>query len=182
MRVKSVYAEPGRDMAIDVAEDGYDDWDMHYSSGRGHLGWQTTMLEHPPSTTSNQDSMRSKEFNLAAGVAQTVSVLIPAGAIVNSGLIAITSDADGFNSPIVIDVNGYQSTTSTSNSQLTYHQLSPNQAASISAMPGTWTDSNPNNRVWKEVDISFESALTQTVTVSRLAISYSVSVTISDTE
>jgi len=175
MRVKSVYAEPGRDMAIDVAEDGYDDWDMHYSSGRGHLGWQTTMLEHPPSTTSNQDSMRSKEFNLAAGVAQTVSVLIPAGAIVNSGLIAITSDADGFNSPIVIDVNGYQSTTSTSNSQLTYHQLSPNQAASISAMPGTWTDSNPNNRVWKEVDISFESALTQTVTVSRLAISYSVS-------
>ena len=174
MRVKSVYAEPGRDMAIDVAEDGQDDWDMYYSGGRGHLGWQTTMLDNPPSTTPNQESFSSKELYLAAGVAQTVSVLIPAEAIVNSGLLAITSDGDGFNSPIVVDVNGYQSTTSTSNSQLTYHQLSPNQAATISAMPGTWTDSNPNNRVWKEVEISFESSVTQTVTVSRLAISYSL--------
>jgi len=174
MRVKSVYAEPGRDMAIDVAEDGQDDWDMYYSGGRGHLGWQTTMLDNPPSTVPNQESIRSKELYLAAGVAQTVSVLIPAEAIVNSGLIAITADGDGFNSPIVVDVNGYQSTTSTSNSQLTYHQLSPNQAATISAMPGTWTDSNPNNRVWKEVEISFESSVTQTVTVSRLAISYSL--------
>ena len=175
MRIRSVYAEPGRDMVIDVAENNQDDWDMYYSHGRGHLGWQTTMLEYPPSTTPNQESIRAKEMYLESGVTQSVNVLIPAGAIVNSGLIAITSDLDGFDSPITVDVNGYQSTTSTTNNHLTYLHLSANQVASISAMSGTWTDSNANNRVWKEVEISLESSVSQTVTVSRLAISYSLS-------
>ena len=175
MRIKSVYAEPARDISIDVAEDGDEDWDMYYSGGRGHLGWQTTMLDSPVSTSPNQIGARSKSLYLAAGVSQTVHMIIPEGAIINSGLMAISSDSDGFESPIVINVNGYQSTTSSSDTHLTYHQLSPNQAASISAMSATWTDSNVNDREWKEVAITLESTISQTVTISRVAVSYSLS-------
>ena len=180
MRIKSVYAEPARDISIDVAEDGNDNWDFYYAGGRGHLGWQTNMLDQAPSTSNNPISSTSMEFYLTAGVPQSVTVLIPEGSMVHSGLLAITSDADGFDSSINLDVNGYQSTISTTSSHLTYHRLSPNQAASISAMGASWTDTNSNDRMWKEVTMTFESSATQTISLSRFAISYSVTETVSN--
>ena len=120
------------------------------------------------------------EFYLTAGVPQSVTVLIPEGSMVHSGLLAITSDADGFDSSINLDVNGYQSTISTTSSHLIYHRLSPNQAASISAMGASWTDTNSNDRMWKEVTMTFESSATQTISLSRFAISYSVTETVSN--
>ena len=62
MRIKSVYAEPARDISIDVAEDGNDNWDFYYAGGRGHLGWQTNMLDQAPSTSNNPISSTSLEL------------------------------------------------------------------------------------------------------------------------
>ena len=47
-------------------------------------------------------------------------------------------------------------------------------------MSATWTDSSANGRVWKEVGLTLESSSTQTITLSRLAISYSLTETVSD--
>ena len=180
MLIKSIYGEPARDIAIDVAEDGTDDWYFPYSEGRGHLGWQTTILEDSPSSNPNQIASTSIELYLTSGVPQSVTVLVPDGAIANSGLLAISSDADGFDSSVDLGVNGYQKSTSTSNPFFTYLSFSPNQVASISAMSATWTDSSANGRVWKEVGLTLESSSTQTITLSRLAISYSLTETVSD--
>ena len=180
MWITPVYAEPARDVAIDVAEDDADDWDFPYSNGRGHLGWQTTMLAEEASSNPNQMGSTSLELSLTSGVQESLTILIPDGAIAHSGLLAITSDSDGFDSSINIGINGYQKYTSTSDQYLTYFTFSPNQVASISAMGSSWTDTNANSRDWKEVDVTLESSTTQTVTLSRLAISYSLYETVSD--
>ncbi len=180
MWITPVYAEPARDVAIDVAEDQTDDWDFPYSNGRGHLGWQTTMLAEEASSNPNQMGSTSLELSLTSGVQESLTILIPDGAIAHSGLLAITSDADGFDSSINIGINGYQKYTSSSDQYLTYFTFSPNQVASISAMGSSWTDTNANSRDWKEVDVTLESSTTQTVTLSRLAISYSLYETVSD--
>ena len=182
MLITPVYAEPARDVAIDVAEDDSDDWDFPYSQGRGHLGWQTTMLAEEASANPNQMGSTSMEISLTSGVQESLTILIPDGAIAHSGLLAITSDSDGFDSSIDIGVNGYQKYTSSSDQYLTYFTFSPNQVASISAMSSSWTDSNANSRDWKEVDVTLESPTTQTITLSRLAISYSLYETVSDLE
>ncbi len=180
MLITPIYGEPARDVAIDVAEDGSDDWYFPFSQGRGHLGWQTTMLQDEPTSNPNQIGSTSLEVSLISGVQESLTILIPEGAIANSGLLAITSDSDGFAGSISVGVNGYQKSTSTSNPYLTYLDFSPNQVASISAMGATWTDSSANSRVWKEVDLTLESSTTQTITLSRLAISYSLTETVSD--
>ena len=68
MLITPVYAEPARDVAIDVAEDDSDDWDFPYSQGRGHLGWQTTMLAEEASANPNQMGSTSMEISLTSGV------------------------------------------------------------------------------------------------------------------
>ena len=108
MWITPVYAEPARDVAIDVAEDDTDDWDFLYSNGRGHLGWQTTMLAEEASSNPNQMGYTSLELSLTSGVQESLTILIPDGAIAHSGLLAITSDSDGFDSSINIGINGYQ--------------------------------------------------------------------------
>ena len=66
MLITPVYAEPARDVAIDVAEDDSDDWDFPYSQGRGHLGWQTTMLAEEASANPNQIGSTSMEISLTS--------------------------------------------------------------------------------------------------------------------
>ena len=180
MLITPIYAEPVRDAAIDVAEDDYDDWDFPYSQGRGHLGWQTTMLAEDASSNPNQMGHTSLDIALTSGVQESLTILIPDGAIAHSGLLAITSDSDGFDSSINIGVNGYQKYTSSTDQYLTYFTFSPNQVASISALSSSWTDANANSRDWKEVEVTLESSTTQTITLSRLAVSYSLYETVSD--
>ena len=162
MLITPIYAEPARDIALDVAEDGSDDWYFPYSQGRGHLGWQTTMLAEEASYNPNQMGSTSLEVALTSGVQESLTILIPDGAIAHSGLLAITSDSDGFDSSINIGVNGYQKYTSSSDQYLSYFTFSPNQVASISAMSSSWTDSSANSRDWKEVEVTLDSSATQT--------------------
>ena len=180
MLITPIYAEPARDIALDVAEDGSDDWYFPYSQGRGHLGWQTTMLAEEASSNPNQMGSTSLEVALTSGVQESLTILIPHGAIAHSGLLAITSDSDGFDSSINIGVNGYQKYTSSSDQYLSYFSFSPNQVASISAMSSSWTDTSANSRDWKEVEVTLDSSATQTITLSRLAVSYSLYETVSD--
>lgn len=180
MLITPIYAEPARDVALDVAEDGSDDWYFPYSQGRGHLGWQTTMLAEEASSNPNQMGSTSLEVALTSGVQESLTILIPDGAIAHSGLLAITSDSDGFDSSINIGVNGYQKYTSSSDQYLSYFSFSPNQVASISAMSSSWTDTSANSRDWKEVEVTLDSSATQTITLSRLAVSYSLYETVSD--
>ena len=175
MTINHIYAEPARDIVIDVAEDTQSDWAFPYSSGFGHLGWQTNILQYSPSSPSIPSSpMTSIDLQLDAGVSETVFMLIPASSVVNSGIIALTSDSDGFDAPIDVTINGYQKSTLSSDMYLSYLHLSANQVASMIALtPDTLTDS-ANNRIWKEVNIEFESSLDQSITLSRIAVSYSL--------
>ena len=175
MAINHIYGEPARDIVVDVAEDGQSDWAFPYSSGFGHLGWQTNILQYSPSSPSIPLSpMTSIDLQLDAGVSETVFLLIPEGSVVNSGLIALTSDSDGFDAPIEVTINGYQESTSSSDMYLSYLHMSPNQVASMMAFTqDTLTDST-NDRVWKEVNIELESSVDQSITLSRIAVSYSI--------
>ncbi len=171
--LKVVNGEPGRDMVIDVGEDGTTDWAFPSSEGRGHYGWQTHVLLDTPSTNPSVNAATSVDLSLYAGVSEAVVMLIPDGAIVNSGLLSITSDSDGFEAPVTLDVNGYSSSTSNSDTYISYLDFSPNQAASITAMGSSWTDTS-SNRDWKEVSLYFQSSVSQVVTLSRIAVSYNL--------
>ena len=173
MLITPIYAEPARDIALDVAEDGSDDWYFPYSQGRGHLGWQTTMLAEEASYNPNQMGSTSLEVALTSGVQESLTILIPDGAIAHSGLLAITSDSDGFDSSINIGVNGYQKYTSSSDQYLSYFSFSPNQVASISAMSSHGRIQVQTQGTGK-VEVTLDSSATQTITLSRLAVSYSL--------
>ena len=174
MTIDHIYGEPARDVVVDVGEDGQSDWAFPYSSGLGHLGWQTNIFQYPPSTPGGESPMTSVDLQLDAGVSETVYMLIPAGSVVNSGIIALNSDSDGFDAVIDVTVNGYQKSTSSSDMHQSYLHMSANQVASMMALtPNTFTDST-NNRVWKEVNLEFESSVDQLITLSRIAVSYSL--------
>ena len=137
-------------------------------------------LAEEASSNPNQMGSTSLEVALTSGVQESLTILIPDGAIAHSGLLAITSDSDGFDSSINIGVNGYQKYTSSSDQYMSYFSFSPNQVASISAMSSSWTDTSANSRDWKEVEVTLDSSTTQTITLSRLAVSYSLYETVSD--
>ena len=138
------------------------------------------MLAEEASYNPNQMGSTSLEVALTK-VQESLTILIPDGAIAHSGLLAITSDSDGFDSSINIGVNGYQKYTSSSDQYLSYFSFSLNQVASISAMSSSWTDTSANSRDWKEVEVTLDSSATQTITLSRLRfVSYSLYETVSD--
>ena len=68
------------------------------------------MLAEEASYNPNQMGSTSLEVALTSGVQESLTILIPDGAIAHSGLLAITSDSDGFDSSINIGVMDIKNT------------------------------------------------------------------------
>ena len=163
------YGEPARDVVIDATEDGSVDWSFPFSSGRGHYAWQTQMVADQSSLGSGQ-AYDSMTLNIGASGTSVYSI-VPVSSYVNSGLLSVSSDSDGFESPVTISVAGTAFSTG-SESELFTSAMTSTQLLNINSLGSGWTDSG-TNRDWRVIDISLSSTTSQQVTISGLAMGYS---------
>lgn len=170
LAITPLYGEPARDVVIDATEDGSVDWAFPSSSGRGHYAWQTHLVSDQSSFGSGQ-AYESLTLNVGPSGTSVYSI-VPVSSYVNSGLLSVSSDSDGFDSPVSISVGG--STVSTgSTSELFTSTLTAAQLTSINSLASGWTDSE-NNRDWRVIDFSLSSSSSQQITVSGLALGYTI--------
>jgi len=163
------YGEPARDPSVDAAADGSIDWSFPSSLGRGHYAWQTKLIpDAEVGSTEGQDSVA-----LSVDTSGTsIYTIVPVSSYVNSGLISVSSDADGFESPVSVSVAGASFSTGSSNELFTT-TLSTSQLYAINSLSSGWTDPD-TNRDWRVVQISITSTSQQYITVSGLALGYTI--------
>lgn len=164
--VTAVFAEPASNPVIDVLDDGISDWAFPRGDSYGHYGWQSTLAGFD----SSESPVISRTVVLDGLNPQYLSILIPAEASVSSGIIAISPDADGFESPVTLALAG-SSQTGPSGDSIFYNTLSPSQISAISLITGSHTDLD-TGRLWRDVPIELDSNMAQTVSISRLGINY----------
>ena len=152
---RGTFALPAHDAAIDLANDGTDDWVFPANPSYGSLGWQTriddTAISHSESFTGSD----------------TMSVLIPEDAIPRSLLIGIT--ANGASSPITLSSgsNPLQSVQTANWSSAVLSVENPQFVAS-----STHVDSFGRN--WSMIDIDFSTSSTTSYTVGSFSIGYTL--------
>ncbi len=167
LRVVATFSNPALDPRIDVLNDGSDDWSFPASdssdSGFGHLGWQSMI-------TSTDTSSRSTSLSLDGTNPETITFLIPESASINSGIVSISPDMDGFIAPVSISVAGSSVSGGSGNSPF-LTSLSMAQISGIGLLNPSLTDSQ-TGRNWVEVPLSISSTSAQNVSVSTIGIGY----------
>lgn len=164
--VTAVFAEPASNPVVDVLNDDTSDWSFPRGNYYGHYGWQSTLFD----SDSTDEQVISKTFELDGINPQYTSILIPADASVSSGVIAISPDSDGFESPITLTLAG-SSQIGPSGNSIFYNTISSSQISGISLIAGTHTDVD-TGRLWRDIPISLDSNSEQTISISRLGINY----------
>ena len=164
--VTAVFAEPASNPVIDILDDGITDWAFPRGDSYGHYGWQSTLA----GSDSSESPVISKSIALDGSNPEQLSIYIPAEASVTSGIISISPDNDGFESPVTLTVAG-SSQIGPSGDNIFYNTLSSSQISGISLISGTHTDSD-TGRLWRDVPIELDSNTAQTITISRIGINY----------
>ena len=103
--------------------------------------------------------------------------IVPTSGYVNTGLISLLSDSDGFESPVDIDVSGV--TISTGSESEDTSELNSNQISAINYLASGWSDSD-TDREWKMIEFALTSSQAQTVTLTGLALGYTIFENVSD--
>jgi len=161
------YGEPARDASIDAADDGSIDWSFPSSLGRGHYAWQSNLI--PDSAIGTTEGVGSVTLSVDSSGTSIYSI-VPVNSYVNSGLISVSSDSDGFESPVSFSIAGSSLSTGTADELMTT-ALSVSQLTAINSLSSGWTDPE-TNRDWRVIQISLTSTSQQYVTVSGLALGY----------
>ena len=171
-----LYGEPASDIQIDFANDSDIDWAFPSDMARGHYAWQTQILSDSAHVGLYNGS---KSVTVAIGSAPTSAYfMVPVTSNVNTGLISLVSDSDGFDSPVEISVLGTVISTGSS-SELFTLEMNQNHLSSINSLSPGWTDSE-NDRDWRLVELSLTSPVSQTVSLTGLALGYTIFENVSD--
>jgi len=167
LRISSTFANPASDSRLDVLDDGSEEWAFpmfdNDDYAYGNLGWQSWL-------TLGDSVSRSTSLSLDGSNSQSLSVLIPDSSTVNSGLVSIAPDADGFDAPVSISIAGSSISGGSGNSPFT-SSLSLAQMSGINLMGATHSQSS-TGRDWVEVPLSVTSSSAQTVSITSLGIGY----------
>ena len=162
------FADPARNPAMDVLADGTDEWSFPYGDDHGHYGWQSLISGGAAGTVAVSRTMVLDGTN-----ATSATVRIPVAASIDSGLISIAShDPTGFAGAVTVSVAG-ASQTGGSGLHVFHNTLDGAQMAAIDALGVDHTDAETGRR-WREVTIEVGSNVTQTVSLSRLGIGYTM--------
>ncbi len=165
--ISIIFAAPALNPVIDVLNDGSPEWSFMQGDSYGHYGWQSTF-----SDDTQEGIITSKIINLDGINSQTLLFKIPSVAYVNSGIISISSDADGFDSSVTLSIAGSSQTISPNN-DIFYNILNPSQISGIVLTSHTHTDLE-TGRDWKEIPVEVDSNVAQTISISGLGIGYSI--------
>ena len=164
MVISSNFAEPAVNSSIDVLNDGSSEWSFPIGSDYGHYGWQSLISDSQETFTTGMT------LDLESGVSNSVMIRIPSLAAVNNGMISISPDSNGFESPVTLTV-GSSSQSSSTGDNIFYCILDYSQLAGINSLPSSHTDYD-TGRLWRDVSLTLESTTTQTVSVSSIGIGY----------
>ncbi len=164
MVISSNFAEPAVNPSIDVLNDGSTEWSFPIGLDYGHYGWQSFISDSQDSFTT------STILDLEAGVSNSIMVRVPSLAAVSNGMISISPDSNGFESPVSLTV-GSSSQTGPSGDSVYYCILDYSQVAGINSLATSHTDSD-TGRQWRDVSLTLESTTAQTVSVSSIGIGY----------
>ena len=175
LEISHLYGEPASDLEIDFANDGVLDWSFPNQLARGHYAWQTNLLQGQVVGSSEG----SKSVTMDIGPTSTSAyAIVPTSGYVNTGLISLLSDSDGFESPVDIDVSGVTFSTGSETERFT-SELNSNQISAINYLASGWSDSD-TDREWRVVEFALTSSQAQTVTLTGLALGYTIFENVSD--
>ena len=132
------FAEPALNPDIDVIGDETHEWSFPFGSNYGHYGWQSLLAD---SGGEPQYQATSDILTLDGSSPASLSFRIPAAGAVNTGIIAISPDYNGFESPVSVSVGTATQSSSSANSPF-YNMLDNSQILAINSLPGTHTDSD----------------------------------------
>ena len=163
------YGEPAKDASIDAAADGTIDWSFPSSLGRGHYAWQTNLI--PDSSFGSSQGSNALTVSVDS-TGTSVYSMVPVNSFVNSGLVSITSDAGGFDAPVGVSFAGSSFSTGSS-SERHVTTLGSSQLVAINSLSSGWTDPD-TSRDWRIIEISMTSSTQQYVTISGLALGYTI--------
>ena len=167
LRISSTFSNPSSNSRLDILDDGTDDWEFpmfdNDDYAYGNLGWQSWM-------TLGDSVSRSSSISLDGTNPQSLTVMVPESATVNSGLISIAPDSDGFEAPVTVSIAGSSISGGSGDSPFT-SSLSLAQMSGIGLLSATHTQQS-SGRNWVEVPLSVSSTSAQTVHVSSIGIGY----------
>ena len=163
------FAEPALNPDIDVIDDGTHEWSFPFGGDYGHYGWQSLLSD---SGGEPQYQVTAATLVLDGSSPASLSFRIPAAGAVNAGIIAVSPDSNGFESPVSVSVGTATQSSSSADSPF-YNMLDNAQILAINSLPGTHTDSD-TGRQWREVSLSIDSSSAQTVTLTRMGIGYMI--------
>ena len=161
------FAEPALNPDIDVIEDETHEWSFPFGNDYGHYGWQS-LLSNIGSEPQYQVTATS--IYLDGSNPTSLTFRIPAAGSANSGIIAVSPDDDGFESPVTVSVGSASQTSSNANHPF-YNVLDAPQLLAINSLPPSHTDAD-TGRLWKDVSLSIDSNSAQTVSLTRMGIGY----------
>ena len=165
--IASTFSDPSANSHLDVLNDGTDEWSFPMFDGDdyayGNLGWQSWM-------TLDGSVARSTTFSLDGSNSESVTLMIPDSATVNSGFVSISPDSDGFDAPVTVSIAGSSVSGGSGDSPFT-SALSLAQMSGIGLLSASHSQS-PYGRDWLEVPLSVTSNTAQTVSVSSIGIGY----------
>ena len=157
------FAEPALNPDIDVIGDETHEWTFSFGDDYGHYGWQSLLSGLGSSVTATT-------INLDGSNPASLTFRIPVSSSTNSGIIAVSPDSDGFESPVTVSVGSASQTSNNANLPF-YNVLDSQQLLAINSLPSSHTDPD-TGRMWKEVSLSIDSNSAQTVTLTRMGIGY----------
>lgn len=170
LQISHLYGEPASDVEIDFADDGNLDWSFPNELSRGHYAWQTKLLGSQ-SDIGYLDGSKSVVMQIDSTPSSAFAI-VPSSGSVNDGIISIVSDSDGFESPVDISIAGASFSTGSASHRFT-SEMNQYQTAAINSLTPGWADT-ATDRDWRVVEFSLSSSQAQTVTITGLAIGYTM--------
>ncbi len=160
LRVDGRMLEPALNVTVDVGDDGTADWEFRGSQGRNQLGWQDGFQSLGNPQPGIPDPRRGWLYNGASGPV-TGYVLIPDGAFVTGGLLAIELSPSDGGSGLVRDLSvagvSLLSQRTLSGSETVLIPLDGYALQSMNTLQPSWTPTPASSRYWKEVPVTVRS-------------------------
>ncbi|MFL2958754.1 MAG: hypothetical protein ACJZ5P_01705 [Candidatus Thalassarchaeaceae archaeon] len=176
LQISHLYGEPASNVEIDFTDNGNLDWSFPNELSRGHYAWQTKLLGSQ-SDIGYTDGSKSVTMQIGS-TPSSVFAIVPSSGSVNDGLISLVSDSNGFESPVDISIAGATFSTGSATERFT-SEMNQYQISAINSLASGWADT-ATDRDWRVVEFSLSTTQSQTVTLTGLAIGYTMFENVSD--
>ena len=163
-------AQPTLNPEIDVTNDGTVDWTFPTAPNFGHYGWQSyiNLIE---SSQTNIGTTTASITSTSTG--SGIEVLIPDGAMTNSGMITFMPSSST-SSALVVEVAGIQTQPfNVGLSEITHVALDSSMVSAINNTAASYTDPS-TGRDWKVIEIDFTSTQSESINILSLSFSYDI--------